>query len=185
MMKYYFFFFFFLAKLVVSWCFLTHMWISLVIRLLLKLFTYMLAISFSLFLESFSFYFVFLGLKQLFSYQEFGEHECNLIIIFWVSHLICLVRCYLASHFMRILDEGHVWKMLGFFFGCFFFFPRYLVTGIWNISNAFAKSLACLPVFLSFDVMKLFKSLHGRLWHLVQILNLSKLFIYTWISCLF
>lgn len=65
--------------------------------------------------------------------------------------------------------------MLGFFFGFLFgwFFPRYLITGILNISNAFAKSLVCLPVFLSFNIVKLFKYLHGRLWHLVQILNLS------------
>lgn len=61
------------------------MWMSLVIRLLLKLFTCTLAVSFSLFLESFSFYFVFLGLKQLFSYQGFREHECNLIIYYFLG----------------------------------------------------------------------------------------------------
>lgn len=56
------------------------MWMSLVIRLLLKLFTCTLSISFSVFLESFSFNFVVLGLKQLFLYQGFGEHKFNLII---------------------------------------------------------------------------------------------------------
>lgn len=61
------------------------MWMSLVISLLLKLFTCMLAISFRLFLEPFSFCFMFLGLKQLFSYQGFGEHECNLIIYYFLG----------------------------------------------------------------------------------------------------
>lgn len=55
------------------------------IRLLLELFTCMLSISFSLFLESFCFYFVFLELKQLFSYQGFGEHKFNLIIYYFLG----------------------------------------------------------------------------------------------------
>lgn len=75
----------FLAKLLVSSCFLTQMWMSLVIRLLLKLFTCTLAVSFSMFLESFSFYFVFLGLKQLFLYQGFGEQEFKLIIYYFLG----------------------------------------------------------------------------------------------------